>query len=96
MYRISHILLWESHLPRGDLSQVRDTVVQADQLGVSIGSILRILSEQIRPKRFQLPEKLANEAPVKLPFPHIGFISPAVIIVRLGPALMLSILQFMC
>ena len=79
---------------QGDLSQVIDTLVQADELGVSIGAILRILSDQMRQKRFQLAEKLANEAPVKLLFPLIVFIFPAVIIVMLGPVLMQSFQQF--
>ena len=71
-----------------DLQTVVDTLVQADELGVSIGHILRILGDQMRAKRFSRAEKLANESPVKLLFPLFIFIFPAVIIVMLGPILL--------
>ena len=71
-----------------DLQTVVDTLGQADELGVSIGHILRILGDQMRAKRFSRAEKLANESPVKLLFPLFIFIFPAVIIVMLGPILL--------
>jgi len=74
-----------------DLSSVVETLVQADELGVSIGHILRILGEQMRAKRFATAEKLANESPVKLLFPLFIFIFPAVVIVMLGPILLRSL-----
>ena len=70
------------------IPQVRtlcSALIQADELGVSIGSILRIQSEQLRRERFEAAEKLANEAPTKLLFPLLLFIFPATIIVLLGP-----------
>ena len=70
-----------------DVRAVLQSLVQADELGVSIGGILRIQSVQIRNKRFERAEKLANEAPVKLLFPLIAFIFPAVFIILLGPIL---------
>lgn len=75
---------------RTDLSEIRSVVnalVQADELGVSIGSILRIQSDQVRQKRFERAEKLANEAPVKMLFPLMVFIFPAVFLVLLGPVI---------
>lgn len=77
-----------------DLTMVVETLAQADELGVSIGHILRILGDQMRQKRFQLAEKLANEAPVKLLIPLFLFIFPAVVIVMLGPVLMRSLHLF--
>ncbi len=71
-----------------DLSTVINSVVQADELGVSIGQILRIQGDQLRQKRFNRAEKLANEAPVKILFPLAIFILPAVIIILLGPVLL--------
>ena len=71
-----------------DVTQVMETLAQADELGVSIGQILRILGDQMRQKRFQQAEKLANESPVKLLFPLFIFIFPAVIIIMLGPVLL--------
>lgn len=68
-----------------DLSSVVSALVQADELGVGIGTILRIQAEQMRTRRFQRAEKMANEAPVKLLFPLVCFIFPSVFLVLLGP-----------
>ena len=73
---------------RVDLADMRSLVnalVQADELGVSIGAILRIQADQIRVRRFERAEKLANEAPVKLLAPLMSFIVPAVFLILLGP-----------
>lgn len=72
------------------IPQVRtltNALIQADELGVSIGTILRIQAEQLRQDRFERAEKLAHEAPTKLLFPLLLFIFPATIIVLLGPIL---------
>ena len=74
-----------------DVTSVVHALVQADELGVSIGSILRIQANQLRIRRFQRAEKAANEAPVKMLIPLSAFIFPAVFIILLGPV----ILQFM-
>jgi tight adherence protein C len=73
---------------QADLRTVTHSLVQADELGVSIGAILRIQSDQMRTRRFLNAEKAANEAPVKMLFPLIGFIFPAVLLVLLGPVLL--------
>ncbi|HCE44835.1 MAG TPA: secretion system protein F [Lentisphaeria bacterium] len=73
-----------------DLSMVLNSIVQADELGVSIGQILRIQGDQLRGKRFNRAEKLANEAPVKILFPLVLFIMPAVIIILMGPVILKS------
>ena len=70
-----------------DLRSVAFALIQADELGVSIGSILRIQSEQLRSKRFDRAEKLAAEAPVKMLGPLMLCIFPAVFIILLGPVL---------
>ena len=70
-----------------DMRSFAYALIQADELGVSIGTILRIQSDQIRQKRFDRAEKLANEAPVKMLGPLMLFIFPAVFIVLLGPIL---------
>ena len=68
-----------------DLKSVACALIQADELGVSIGSILRIQSEQLRSRRFDRAEKLAAEAPVKMLGPLMLCIFPAVFIILLGP-----------
>ena len=71
-----------------DLTQVVNAIAQADELGVSIGNLLRIQSDQFRTKRFQRAEKLANEAPVKILFPVVVFIFPSVFVILLAPILL--------
>ena len=71
-----------------DLSSVMNSIIQSDELGVSIAQLLRIQGDQLRMKRFQRAEKLANEAPVKMIFPIALFIFPAVIIIMGTPLLM--------
>ena len=70
-----------------DLKSVAYALIQADELGVSIGSILRIQSEQLRSRRFDRAEKLAAEAPVKMLGPLMLCIFPAVFIILLGPVI---------
>jgi len=70
-----------------DLRSVTHALIQADELGVSIGAILRIQSDQMRARRFDRAEKLANEAPVKMLGPLMLCIFPAVLIILLGPIL---------
>lgn len=72
---------------QSDLKSVVHALVQADELGVSIGAILRIQSDQLRSRRFDRAEKLANEAPVKMLAPLLLFIFPAVFVVLLGPVI---------
>lgn len=70
-----------------DLKSVCAALIQADELGVSIGAILRIQSDQMRSRRFDRAEKLANEAPVKMLGPLMLCIFPAVFIILLGPVM---------
>ena len=76
---------------QSDLKSVANALIQADELGVSIGSILRIQSEQLRSRRFDRAEKLANEAPTKMLGPLMLCIFPAVFIVLLGPVVMQAV-----
>ena len=69
-----------------DLSNVIAALVQADQLGISMGSVLRNQSIQIRDKRKQRAQEQAQKAPVKIMIPLVFFIFPSIFIVILGPA----------
>ena len=71
-----------------DLGGVVHALVQADELGVPIGAILRIQSDQLRSRRFDRAEKLAHEAPVKMLGPLMLCIFPAVFVILLAPLLM--------
>ena len=61
-------------------------IVQADQLGISLGRILRVQAVDSRLKRQLLAEEKAMKAPIKMLFPTVGFIFPSMFIVILGPA----------
>ncbi len=76
-----------------DIQSLVTALVQADELGVSIGAILRMQSDQIRNRRFMRAEKLANEAPVKMLFPLVACIFPAVFIILLGPIIIQMLRQ---
>ena len=66
---------------------VTPAVIQADQLGVSMAKMLRVQSEQLRVRRRQHAEQLAQKAPLKMLFPMILFIFPSVFVVILGPSI---------
>ena len=72
---------------QAELTSVLNSIIQADELGVSIGQLLRIQGDQLRAKRFARAEKLANEAPVKILFPVVIFIFPSVFLILMGPIL---------
>ncbi|MEM7800456.1 MAG: type II secretion system F family protein [Chloroflexota bacterium] len=69
-----------------DVQSFIASVLQADQLGVSIGKVLRIQSEQMRIRRRQRAEEKAQQAPIKMLFPMVFLIFPAMFVVLLGPA----------
>lgn len=68
-----------------DFRSFISAVIQADQLGVSLGRVLRIQSEQIRLNRRQRIQEKAMKAPIKMLIPMVVFIFPAIFIVLLGP-----------
>lgn len=70
-----------------DVTSFIAAVVQADQLGVGIGKVLRIQSEQMRVRRRQRAEEKAQQAPVKMMFPMVFLIFPSIFMVLLGPAM---------
>jgi tight adherence protein C len=62
------------------------SIIQADQLGISLGRILRVQAADARLKRQAAAEERAMKAPIKMLFPLVLFIFPAMFIVILGPA----------
>jgi tight adherence protein C len=76
---------------RCDTPSVRGFVramVQGDKLGVSIGQILRNQAIEVRARQRSLVEERAQKAPIKMLFPLVFLIFPAMFVIILGPALM--------
>jgi tight adherence protein C len=71
----------ESRLQMGEITSFVGTVIQAERMGASLGSALRVQAEQRRIERFQRAEKAAMEAPVKLIGPLMMFIFPVTFVV---------------
>jgi tight adherence protein C len=61
-------------------------VVQAEQLGISLGRILRVQAADSRLRRQAAAEEKAMKAPIKMLFPTVLFVFPAMFLVVLGPA----------
>ncbi len=70
-----------------NLSRFVEALVQADQLGISLGNVLRNQSDQMRILRRQRIQEQAMKAPVKMLFPIMIFIMPTIFIVILAPAI---------
>jgi tight adherence protein C len=64
------------------------SVVQADQLGISLGRILRVQAADSRLRRQAAAEEKAMKAPIKMLIPTVLFIFPAMFLVILGPAML--------
>src|SRR5205807_7448938 len=71
-----------------EISGFTRAIVQADQLGISLGRILRVQATDTRQRRQAAAEEKAMKAPIKMLFPTVLFIFPAMFVVLLGPALM--------
>lgn len=69
-----------------DLKALAAILIQADKFGSSVAQALRVQSDSMRVRRRQLAEEKAAKTAVKLIFPLVIFIFPAIFIVLVGPA----------
>jgi tight adherence protein C len=80
---------WKNMSERTGVESLRNLVsmlVQTEQFGTSIAKMLRVHSDTLRVQRVQLVEEMAGKTSVKLVFPLVLFIFPALFLVTLGPA----------
>jgi tight adherence protein C len=77
-----------------ELRTLVSSMIQSEKWGTSIATVLRVSAETLRRKRRQTAEKKAKQAPLKMTFPLVLFILPALFIVIMGPALVQVITEF--
>src|SRR5207247_2473008 len=79
-------------LARCDTASTRSfvrSIVQGESLGVSIGQIMRDLAQEMRRRRRAVAQEKAQKAPIKILFPLVLLIFPAMFVILLGPAIVL-------
>jgi tight adherence protein C len=69
-----------------DIAALVTTLVQTERFGTSVGRALRVQAETLRQKRRQRAEEAAAKTTIKLVFPLVFFVFPALFVVILGPA----------
>ncbi len=69
-----------------DVDALVSTLVQTERFGTSVGRALRIQADTLRQKRRQRAEEAAAKTTIKLVFPLVLFVFPAMFVVILGPA----------
>lgn len=81
---------WKNFAERTGVDSVRalaSILIQADRFGTSVGKTLRAHADTLRTRRRQDAEEMAAKTTVKLIFPLVVFIFPALFVVTLGPSL---------
>lgn len=69
-----------------DVEALVSTMIQTERFGTSVGRALRVQADTLRQKRKQRAEEAAAKTTIKLIFPLVLFVFPALFVVILGPA----------
>ena len=86
--RIQALKNFAERLDMPETTSFARSIIQAEQLGMALGRILRVQAQDSRQKRQMWAEEKAMKAPIKMLFPTVIFIFPAMFIVILGPAML--------
>lgn len=82
---------------RTDIDDVRsfaNALIQAEQMGTSLGQVLRVQSQRLRVRRRQRAEQDSRRAPVKMVFPLVFCLMPSLFIFILGP-IVVSVVDYL-
>ena len=82
---------WAKRTSVEDIRPLAATLIQSEQLGAQVGPALRASSDALRNKRRLQAEEMAQKAAVKILFPLVLFVLPAMFLVILGPPLLQSL-----
>jgi tight adherence protein C len=77
-----------------DVRPLAATLIQSEQLGAQVGPALRSSSDSLRTKRRFRAEEAAQKSVIKILFPLVLFILPAMIAVIIGPAIIEALNTF--
>lgn len=72
-----------------DLKSFATMIVQSERFGTSLSQALRVHSDSLRTKRRQMAEEAAAKTSIKMLFPLVIFVFPALMVIMIGPAVLL-------
>ncbi len=76
---------WSQRLDLPDATSLSSLIIQSDEIGGDLPTVLRSYAEDMRTRRFLRAEELAGKIPVKILFPMVIFFFPIVFVIILGP-----------
>ncbi len=82
---------WAKRTAVEEIKPLAATLIQSEQLGAQLGPALRASSDALRAKRRLEAEEMAQKAAIKILFPLVLFVLPAMFLVILGPPLVQSL-----
>jgi len=78
--------VYRTNLP--DIQSLTSMIIQSEELGTSLATVLRNYADDMRSRRITKAEEIAGKAPVKLLFPMVVFFFPVVFVIIFGPVAM--------
>jgi len=79
---------WAQRMDLADAQSLASLIIQSDEIGGDLPTVLRSYAEDMRTRRFLRAEEIAGKIPVKILFPMIIFFFPIVFVIILGPIAM--------